>query len=578
MKINESKEKRLRTVDASVHAAQKSVAVSKSYMNALNMGNEHQEEEDAEPENYLTKSELRIWNRMSDYEKTYYLQMGEKAAARGKKNSVFAEEKPDSGFFRPGKRSGKSGFSGEKVIQLQGAQSDKTNVSFPGGGQVNAPAGEPFSTVSSKGAAGVSGAASAVGGPAVAAADIGKKTADKFREHMMAQAMSAENTLQSASEKCKEWGTQSASIDKLPGVVRFGVASVGAGAIAILAAVIQAAISVVAMVGAVLIAALLPIIIVVCIMAVVISMLSATLSESQLSGRGTQIVEVALSQEGNDGSVYWNYTMGSEYIDGTMTPWCACFVSWCANECGYLDSGLFPKSGSVSRYKSFFESMGLYHDAQDYIPKTGDLIIFARNEHIGIVQYVESGRVITIEGNASNAVHTRSYSLGNENISGYCTPEYPQSFDASTGSNVWIAYQFFRTKGCSPAASAGILGNLMQESGVDPMSRQADGPGRGICQWGGTRLQNLKNFAQERGRSWQELEVQLEFLWHELNGGESTCVYILNRDYGGLHHFMNATDISWAVEAFEKSFERAGQPMMERRIQYAFEIYEQMER
>ena len=47
------------------------------------------------------------------------------------------------------------------------------------------------------------------------------------------------------------------------------------------------------------------------------------------------IVKVALSQVGNvGGEPYWSW-----YGFNSRVEWCACFVSWCFNECGYLDTG-----------------------------------------------------------------------------------------------------------------------------------------------------------------------------------------------------------------------------------------------
>ena len=61
-----------------------------------------------------------------------------------------------------------------------------------------------------------------------------------------------------------------------------------------------------------------------------------------LYGIGTgdgEIVAVALSQLGNvGGRPYWSWYGFESRVD-----WCACFVSWCANECGYLDTGVIPK-------------------------------------------------------------------------------------------------------------------------------------------------------------------------------------------------------------------------------------------
>lgn len=55
-----------------------------------------------------------------------------------------------------------------------------------------------------------------------------------------------------------------------------------------------------------------------------------------------EIVVVALSQLGNvGGQPYWSW-----YGFNSRVEWCACFVSWCANECGYLDAGVIPKTAA----------------------------------------------------------------------------------------------------------------------------------------------------------------------------------------------------------------------------------------
>ena len=57
-------------------------------------------------------------------------------------------------------------------------------------------------------------------------------------------------------------------------------------------------------------------------------------------------VWVALTQEGNGGDPYWSW-----YGFSSRVEWCACFVSWCADQCGYIESGVIPKFFSVfSRY------------------------------------------------------------------------------------------------------------------------------------------------------------------------------------------------------------------------------------
>lgn len=48
---------------------------------------------------------------------------------------------------------------------------------------------------------------------------------------------------------------------------------------------------------------------------------------------------VALQQVGNvGGAPYWSWYGFDSHVE-----WCAYFVSWCANECGYIDAGIIPK-------------------------------------------------------------------------------------------------------------------------------------------------------------------------------------------------------------------------------------------
>ena len=137
------------------------------------------------------------------------------------------------------------------------------------------------------------------------------------------------------------------------------------------------------------------------------------------------IVAVAISQIGNvNGEIYWRW-----YGYDHRVAWCACFVSWCANECGYIDSGILPMFASCTDQGiPWFEARGLWQ-APGYIPKPGDVIFFdwdldGRSEHVGIVEYVEGNYVYTVEGNTGNKVARRSYWLDSVVIMGYGTPLY----------------------------------------------------------------------------------------------------------------------------------------------------------
>ena len=67
------------------------------------------------------------------------------------------------------------------------------------------------------------------------------------------------------------------------------------------------------------------------------------------------IVEVATKQLGNKGGeMYWRW-----YGFNDRVEWCACFVSWCANECGYIEKGTIPKFAGCDAGVTFFSDRTL---------------------------------------------------------------------------------------------------------------------------------------------------------------------------------------------------------------------------
>lgn len=133
----------------------------------------------------------------------------------------------------------------------------------------------------------------------------------------------------------------------------------------------------------------------------------------------SSLVEVARSQVGNrGGQPYWSW-----YGFPSREPWCACFVSWCADQCGYLEAGLLPRFSACEEGIGWFMERGLYHTG-GYMPKPGDLIFFdwegdGVSDHVGIVESVEAGAIHTIEGNSSDTCALRSYSQDDGRICGY---------------------------------------------------------------------------------------------------------------------------------------------------------------
>lgn len=278
----------------------------------------------------------------------------------------------------------------------------------------------------------------------------GKKAADKFKNYMQERSMASEQAIRNVESKMTEIKTANHEMDSLPASLKYIGAAVGAVLLSVLAVVIQAAFSLIAVLMGVIIAILVPVIVVITIISTIISIIATLVSSTPIiAGGGERIVQIALQEENNlSGAKYWNYVMGSQFVNGDVTPWCACFVSWCANEAGLIDSGIVPKAAAVRAYHRFYADKGRFHYASEgYTPQPGDFIVFGQDTHIGIVQYVENGRVVTIEGNTSDAVHSRSYAIGSDYITGYCNPEYPAgtTIEIPEGMGTTHTYMGWRT-------------------------------------------------------------------------------------------------------------------------------------
>lgn len=141
------------------------------------------------------------------------------------------------------------------------------------------------------------------------------------------------------------------------------------------------------------------------------------------SGSG-DIVEIALSQVGNvGGQPFWSW-----YGFSGRVEWCACYVSWCANEAGYIEAGIIPKFSYCPTGVDWFKSAGLWQD-RGYAPQPGDIIFFdwgndGVSDHVGIVESCDGSRVYAVEGNSGDACQRTSYEINSSSIQGYGTPMY----------------------------------------------------------------------------------------------------------------------------------------------------------
>lgn len=112
--------------------------------------------------------------------------------------------------------------------------------------------------------------------------------------------------------------------------------------------------------------------------------------------------------------------------------WCDVFYDWLLVKAFGPELGkrlLCQPSGSAGAgcafSLSYYQQHGQFHPSN---PQPGDQIFFtyAAGEisHTGIVEKVDGGTVTTIEGNTTDSVGRRSYSLGDSRIAGYGRPDW----------------------------------------------------------------------------------------------------------------------------------------------------------
>ena len=210
-----------------------------------------------------------------------------------------------------------------------------------------------------------------------------------------------------------------------------------------------------------------------------------------VTSSNSDIVLIAQEQLGNvGGKPYWSW-----YGFSSRVEWCCCFVSWCANECGYIESGTIPKYSVVDDGVVWFKNKDQWLDGSEE-PEPGMIIFFdwaddgldGGGDHTGIVEKVEGGTVYTIEGNSGDKVCENQYSIGNKEILGYGF--YSGNNTVATGDTAQQVWTYLKSYGYSDSVAAGIIGNMMRECGGDTLNLDWNIVGHyngdefyGLCQW-----------------------------------------------------------------------------------------------
>ena len=155
----------------------------------------------------------------------------------------------------------------------------------------------------------------------------------------------------------------------------------------------------------------------------------------RLNKTNNEVLRIARKQVGKSKKSqvksFWTWFFGSRFIDTDATPWCGSFVGWCYKKAGmYHKVRSIGNIGYVPRYTRFANRRDKW--VRKASAKDGDIIVFGRNRHVGIVERVYKGYIYTIEGNSGpdaeigtrlpGAVTRRVYKLTDPDIRGIIRP------------------------------------------------------------------------------------------------------------------------------------------------------------
>ena len=285
-----------------------------------------------------------------------------------------------------------------------------------------------FATTAGEGATSSTGAGAAL--------VVAKKAADRFNRELKERTMAVRN------QKNKEAAARKLNdSDSFSGTATAGAVTLGAMVTAVIQAAVQLVSSIISLIAMILV----PLAILATIISFTISLLTGIggavdEADSWYMGGGMELVEVAIKEigykEGAGGATKYGTWCGIGSAN-----WCHAFVSWCANECGFVAEGVIPKTGSCEDGRQWFIKRNEYQERGSYEPAPGDIVYFRHgsetvSHHVGIVEYAENGVLHTIEGNSGGVVKRREYSMTATRIMGYGLPNYPDDGYGEIGSGL----------------------------------------------------------------------------------------------------------------------------------------------
>lgn len=225
--------------------------------------------------------------------------------------------------------------------------------------------------------------------------------------------------------------------------------------------------------------------------------------------------------------------------------------------------GLFEEKIGSMQYQKSVESMqiGLILLGYD-LPKYGVDGLYGPETATAVDRFKKSNKIPSDNTNATpETLNLLIQQLKSKNV----TPDMLKPHIDKVVSNFpkigagKTIMDFFIERGLTPEQSAGITGNLYQESGFNPNAVGDRGKAYGIAQWRDARLQTLKN----RVQNWNTIDGQLKFLWYELNSTEKLA----------LSKIKQTRTPQESAAVFAKYFERPATVNYDKREDLAQNIY-----
>lgn len=204
-----------------------------------------------------------------------------------------------------------------------------------------------------------------------------------------------------------------------------------------------------------------------------------------------------------------------------------------------------------SSIENVVNNVVIVDDAGNVISQIGDE---KSQELYGLFQEVikADSETQTITTDTGTSTYTTTSNTTSSNTSK--TTTYTLNTTNSVAKSI---FDFCISKGCTPQAACGIVANAELESSFSTSVVNSIGAS-GLFQWLGNRLTSLKNKAVKKGVSWTNLNLQLEHMWAELGGEDSTTASLLASRVGGIEGFKKLTSANKAGYYFGVCFERGG--------------------